>query len=105
MPLPASVEGFSGSARLGRAQHPHDIRRDCGAPEDEFAADRASRSPGDERVGGTPLLEQSEDILGVTVRKVVIPVAAGRNLAVVVQAGGGTFNPRPPGLPPSRGVV
>jgi HPr kinase/phosphorylase len=33
-----------------------------------------------------PLAEQSEDILGVTVRKVVIPVAAGRNLAVLVEA-------------------
>ena len=32
------------------------------------------------------LLEQSEDILGVTVRKVVIPVAAGRNLAVLLEA-------------------
>jgi len=33
-----------------------------------------------------PLHELSEDILGVTVRKVVIPVAAGRNLAVLVEA-------------------
>jgi HPr kinase/phosphorylase len=33
-----------------------------------------------------PLAEQAEDILGVTVRKVVIPVAAGRNLAVLVEA-------------------
>jgi HPr kinase/phosphorylase len=33
-----------------------------------------------------PLAELSEDILGVTVRKVVIPVAAGRNLAVLVEA-------------------
>jgi len=33
-----------------------------------------------------PLAEQSEEILGVTVRKVVIPVAAGRNLAVLVEA-------------------
>jgi HPr kinase/phosphorylase len=36
--------------------------------------------------GRLPLAEQSEDILGVTVRKVVIPVAAGRNLAVLVEA-------------------
>ncbi len=41
--------------------------------------------------GGTeierlPLAEQSEDILGITVRKVVIPVAAGRNLAVLLEA-------------------
>ncbi|HYN11444.1 MAG TPA: HPr(Ser) kinase/phosphatase [Burkholderiales bacterium] len=33
-----------------------------------------------------PLAELSEDILGVAVRKVVIPVAAGRNLAVLVEA-------------------
>jgi HPr kinase/phosphorylase len=33
-----------------------------------------------------PLSELSEDILGVTVRKVIIPVAAGRNLAVLVEA-------------------
>ena len=33
-----------------------------------------------------PLAEQSEEVLGVTVRKVVIPVAAGRNLAVLVEA-------------------
>ncbi len=33
-----------------------------------------------------PLAELSEDILGVTIRKVNIPVAAGRNLAVLVEA-------------------
>jgi len=33
-----------------------------------------------------PLAEQAEEILGVTIRKVVIPVAAGRNLAVLVEA-------------------
>jgi HPr kinase/phosphorylase len=33
-----------------------------------------------------PLAALSEDILGVTIRKVVIPVAAGRNLAVLVEA-------------------
>ena len=33
-----------------------------------------------------PLTELAEDILGVTVRKVVIPVAAGRNLAVLLEA-------------------
>jgi HPr kinase/phosphorylase len=33
-----------------------------------------------------PLHELSEDILGVTVRKVVIPVQAGRNLAVLLEA-------------------
>ena len=40
------------------------------------------RDPG-ERL---PLTEQSEEILGVAVRKVTIPVAAGRNLAVLVEA-------------------
>jgi HPr kinase/phosphorylase len=33
-----------------------------------------------------PLAAQSEEILGVTVGKVIIPVAAGRNLAVLVEA-------------------
>jgi HPr kinase/phosphorylase len=33
-----------------------------------------------------PLAALSEDILGVTVAKVIIPVAAGRNLAVLVEA-------------------
>jgi HPr kinase/phosphorylase len=42
----------------------------------------ASRDP-TERL---PLSELAEQILGVTVRKVIIPVAAGRNLAVLVEA-------------------
>ena len=33
-----------------------------------------------------PLAELAEEILGVTIRKVIIPVAAGRNLAVLVEA-------------------
>ncbi len=33
-----------------------------------------------------PLSELAEEILGITVRKVVIPVAAGRNLAVLLEA-------------------
>ena len=33
-----------------------------------------------------PLHDASEDILGMRVRKVVIPVAAGRNLAVLLEA-------------------
>jgi HPr kinase/phosphorylase len=33
-----------------------------------------------------PLHELAEDVLGITVRKVVIPVAAGRNLAVLLEA-------------------
>jgi len=40
------------------------------------------RDPG-ERL---PLIEQTEEILGVNVRRVSIPVAAGRNLAVLVEA-------------------
>ena len=40
------------------------------------------RGPG-ERL---PLAELAEDILEVTVRKVIIPVAAGRNLAVLIEA-------------------
>ena len=33
-----------------------------------------------------PLHELSQEILGVTVKKVIIPVAAGRNLAVLIEA-------------------
>ena len=33
-----------------------------------------------------PLADMSEDILGITIRRVVIPVAAGRNLAVLIEA-------------------
>jgi HPr kinase/phosphorylase len=42
-----------------------------------------TRAPPAERL---PLHELAEDILGVTVRKVVIPVAVGRNLAVLIEA-------------------
>jgi HPr kinase/phosphorylase len=42
--------------------------------------------PGTPESQRLPLHEQSEDILGVVVRKVVIPVAAGRNLAVLLEA-------------------
>lgn len=42
--------------------------------------------PGGTAVDRLPLHEQSEDILDVSVRKVVVPVAAGRNLAVLVEA-------------------
>jgi len=42
--------------------------------------------PGTTESERLPLHEQSEDILGVVVRKVVIPVAAGRNLAVLLEA-------------------
>ena len=33
-----------------------------------------------------PLSELTEEILGVTLRKVIVPVAAGRNLAVLIEA-------------------
>jgi len=42
--------------------------------------------PGTTESERLPLHEQSEDILGVAIRKVVIPVAAGRNLAVLLEA-------------------
>ena len=42
--------------------------------------------PGTAEAARLPLHEQSEEILGVAVRKVVIPVAAGRNLAVLLEA-------------------
>ncbi len=41
---------------------------------------------GPDAVGRLPLSELSEEILGVTIRKVVIPVVAGRNLAVLLEA-------------------
>jgi HPr kinase/phosphorylase len=43
-------------------------------------------APGGTEIERLPLAEQSEDILAITVRKVVIPVAAGRNLAVLLEA-------------------
>jgi HPr kinase/phosphorylase len=42
--------------------------------------------PGAAEMERLPLHELSEEILGVTVRKVVIPVVAGRNLAVLLEA-------------------
>ena len=42
--------------------------------------------PGASESERLPLHELSESILGVTVRKVVIPVAAGRNIAVLLEA-------------------
>jgi len=44
-------------------------------------------SPGGRDAGERlPLADMSEDILGITIRRVVIPVAAGRNLAVLIEA-------------------
>jgi HPr kinase/phosphorylase len=48
--------------------------------------DKPVAAAGRDTAARLPLAEQSEDILGVTVRKVVIPVAAGRNLAVLLEA-------------------
>ncbi|MEX0638610.1 MAG: HPr(Ser) kinase/phosphatase [Burkholderiales bacterium] len=48
--------------------------------------DKPAAAPGRDVAERLPLAEQSEGILGVTVRKVVIPVAAGRNLAVLLEA-------------------
>src|SRR5688572_3550557 len=42
--------------------------------------------PGHDSAERLPLAALSEEILGVTVAKVIIPVAAGRNLAVLVEA-------------------
>jgi HPr kinase/phosphorylase len=42
--------------------------------------------PGTAETARLPLHELSEEILGVPIRKVVIPVAAGRNLAVLLEA-------------------
>jgi HPr kinase/phosphorylase len=42
--------------------------------------------PGAAETERLPLHELSEEILGITVRKVVIPVVAGRNLAVLLEA-------------------
>jgi HPr kinase/phosphorylase len=41
---------------------------------------------GRDPVARLPLSELAEDILGVTIRKVIIPVVAGRNLAVLLEA-------------------
>ncbi|MBI1943749.1 MAG: HPr kinase/phosphorylase [Betaproteobacteria bacterium] len=48
--------------------------------------ERPARGAARDSVERLPLSELSEEILGVTVRKVVIPVAAGRNLAVLLEA-------------------
>jgi HPr kinase/phosphorylase len=48
--------------------------------------EKPAKSSARDNVERLPLSELSEEILGVTVRKVVIPVAAGRNLAVLLEA-------------------
>jgi len=52
-----------------------------GAPETE-----SSPAAGPGAVERLPLSELAEEILGVTIRKVIIPVVAGRNLAVLLEA-------------------
>jgi len=47
--------------------------------------DRPAHAPGAE-AERLPLHELSEEILGTAVRKVILPVAAGRNLAVLLEA-------------------
>ena len=46
----------------------------------------AKSSSGGPEIERLPLEDLSEEILGVVIRKVVIPVAAGRNLAVLLEA-------------------
>jgi HPr kinase/phosphorylase len=45
-----------------------------------------SGQPGTAPAERLPLHELSEDILGMSMRKIIIPVAAGRNLAVLLEA-------------------
>ncbi len=52
----------------------------------KLVADLQRPSPGGENIDRLPLAELTEDILGVEIRKVIIPVAAGRNLAVLLEA-------------------
>ena len=94
---PETVEGrcpellarLPGGARPGRAQHPHHLRRGGAAPAQEPQADRA---PGAARRAGVAARSSAcrssrdREIMGVEIRKVTIPVAAGRNLAVLTEA-------------------
>ena len=52
----------------------------------EMRLDLERQAGGRDPTERLPLAALSEDILGVTVGKVIIPVAAGRNLAVLVEA-------------------
>ena len=75
------------SARTGLARHQGDLRRDGGAAENEVAPDRRAAPLRRRRnVRAAALEGQSEDVLGLPVRKVLIPVASGRNLAVLTEA-------------------
>jgi HPr kinase/phosphorylase len=85
---PGMLRDFPRSARAWPAQHPHHIRRDRLPAQDEAQAHRASAEG---RQAGAdaprlPLDAQTQEVLGVPVRKVLIPVAAGRNLAVLLEA-------------------
>jgi HPr kinase/phosphorylase len=44
------------------------------------------RQPGPDDPSRLPLQQETQDILGVEVARVVLPVAAGRNLAVLLEA-------------------
>jgi HPr kinase/phosphorylase len=44
------------------------------------------RQPGQDDPSRLPLHQETQDILGVLVPRVVLPVAAGRNLAVLLEA-------------------
>ena len=53
----------------------------------KLIADLQRRNPGPEDTLRLPLDdEETQDILGVAVRRVVLPVAAGRNLSVLLEA-------------------
>ena len=76
-------------ARHRPARHQGDLRRDGGAPEDAPEADRppgAARRRMEREYERLPYEPLTQDVLGVPVRKAVIPVVAGRNLAVLVEA-------------------
>jgi HPr kinase/phosphorylase len=44
------------------------------------------RSTMEQQYERLPLESQTQDVLGMPIRKVIIPVAAGRNLAVLLEA-------------------
>ena len=87
---PRAAARLPRSARPGRAQHPHHLRRDRGAPAQEPEAHRAPGEAGRRRharLDRLPLQRRApRTSWASSIRKVTIPVAAGRNLAVLVEA-------------------
>jgi HPr kinase/phosphorylase len=84
---PSMLRDYLEVRGLGLAQHPHHFRRDRIAPENEAQLIAHLQRPLSSSDGPRlPLDAQSQDILGVSIRKVVIPVAAGRNIAVLLEA-------------------